>query len=118
LELRRRIDQALDAVAMEADVHGVSTRSVDDLVDASARHQGIKKPEVSRRESASPSLVDPGQNTAATGCAPRSETSNGASSSTTNTPTAVATTTASSFASGWSVVEATRLRHGRRARSV
>ena len=32
LEPRRRIDQALHAVVMEAYVHGVSTRSVDDLV--------------------------------------------------------------------------------------
>lgn len=29
---RRRIDQALYAVVMEAYVHGISTRSVDDLV--------------------------------------------------------------------------------------
>ena len=35
LEPRRRIDQALYAVVMEAYVHGVSTRSVDDLVAAS-----------------------------------------------------------------------------------
>jgi Transposase, Mutator family len=34
LEPRRRIDQALWAVAMEAHVCGVSTRSVDDLVAA------------------------------------------------------------------------------------
>ncbi len=34
LEPRRRIDQALYAVVMEAYVHGVSTRSVDDLVEA------------------------------------------------------------------------------------
>ncbi|KJK58205.1 transposase, partial [Saccharothrix sp. ST-888] len=34
LERRRRIDQALYAVIMEAYVHGVSTRSVDDLVKA------------------------------------------------------------------------------------
>ncbi len=34
LERRRRIDQALFAVIMEAYVHGVSTRSVDDLVKA------------------------------------------------------------------------------------
>src|SRR6202795_1283660 len=32
LERRRRIDQALYAVIMEAYVHGVSTRNVDDLV--------------------------------------------------------------------------------------
>ena len=34
LERRRRIDQALYAVVMEAYVHGVSTRKVDDLVQA------------------------------------------------------------------------------------
>ena len=34
LEPRRRIDQALYAVVMEAYVQGVSTRSVDDLVEA------------------------------------------------------------------------------------
>lgn len=34
LEPRRRIDQALHAVVMEAYVNGVSTRSVDDLVAA------------------------------------------------------------------------------------
>ncbi len=34
LERRRRIDRALHAVIMEAYVHGVSTRSVDDLVAA------------------------------------------------------------------------------------
>ena len=34
LEPRRQIDKALYAVVMEAYVHGVSTRSVDDLVKA------------------------------------------------------------------------------------
>lgn len=34
LEPRRRIDRALYAVVMEAYVHGVSTRSVHDLVTA------------------------------------------------------------------------------------
>ena len=34
LERRRRIDKALHAVIMEAYVHGVSTRNVDDLVAA------------------------------------------------------------------------------------
>ena len=48
LELRRRIDQALYAVVMEAYVHGVSTRSVDDLVDALGAPSGIKKSHVSR----------------------------------------------------------------------
>ena len=48
LEPRRRIDQALYAVVMEAYVHGVSTRAVDDLVDALGATSGIKKSEVSR----------------------------------------------------------------------
>src|SRR6185436_10138361 len=48
LQPRRRIDQALYAVVMEAYVHGVSTRAVDDLVDALGAPSGIKKSEVSR----------------------------------------------------------------------
>ncbi|MEY9987999.1 transposase-like protein [Streptomyces sp. V4I8] len=48
LERRRRIDQALYAVIMEAYVHGVSTRSVDDLVKALGGDSGISKSEVSR----------------------------------------------------------------------
>ena len=48
LEPRRRIDQALYAVVMEAYVNGVSTRSVDDLVAALGVDSGIKKSEVSR----------------------------------------------------------------------
>src|SRR4051795_13750797 len=48
LEPRRRIDQALHAVVMEAYVHGVSTRSVDDLVGALGVDSGISKSEVSR----------------------------------------------------------------------
>ncbi|WP_377641753.1 IS256 family transposase [Oryzobacter terrae] len=44
---RRRIDQALHAVVMEAYVHGVSTRSVDDLV-AALGGTGMSKSEVSR----------------------------------------------------------------------
>jgi transposase-like protein len=48
LEPRRRIDQALYAVVMEAYVNGVSTRSVDELVDALGAASGIKKSEVSR----------------------------------------------------------------------
>src|ERR687891_113448 len=48
LEPRRRIDQALYAVVMEAYVHGVSTRSVDDLVVALGADTGISKSEVSR----------------------------------------------------------------------
>jgi len=48
LERRRRIDQALFAVVMEAYVHGVSTRKVDDLVAALGVASGISKSEVSR----------------------------------------------------------------------
>ncbi|MFI6543139.1 IS256 family transposase [Streptomyces prunicolor] len=48
MERRRRIDQALYAVIMEANVHGVSTRSVDDLVKALGGDSGISKSEVSR----------------------------------------------------------------------
>jgi putative transposase len=45
---RRRIDVALHAVVMEAYVHGVSTRKVDDLVAALGAESGISKSEVSR----------------------------------------------------------------------
>jgi putative transposase len=48
LEPRRRIDQALYAVVMEAYVAGVSTRAVDDLVGALGIASGISKSEVSR----------------------------------------------------------------------
>jgi transposase-like protein len=48
LEPRRRIDQALYAVVIEAYVNGVSTRSVDDLVAALGVDSGISKSEVSR----------------------------------------------------------------------
>jgi putative transposase len=48
LEPRRRIDQALYAVVMEAYVAGVSTRAVDDLVAALGVDSGISKSEVSR----------------------------------------------------------------------
>ena len=48
LEPRRRIDKALWAVVMEAYVHGVSTRKVDDLVQALGIEAGISKSEVSR----------------------------------------------------------------------
>jgi putative transposase len=48
LEPRRRIDQALYAVVMEAYVNGVSTRAVDDLVAAMGSDTGISKSEVSR----------------------------------------------------------------------
>jgi transposase-like protein len=48
LEPRRRIDQALYAVVMEAYVCGVSTRSVDDLVAALGIDSGISKSQVSR----------------------------------------------------------------------
>src|SRR6476659_9897154 len=48
LERRRRVDQALYAVIMEAYLHGVSTREVDDLVRALGVDTGISKSEVSR----------------------------------------------------------------------
>jgi putative transposase len=48
LERRRRIDRALFAVVMEAYVHGVSTRKVDDLVQALGAASGMSKSEVSR----------------------------------------------------------------------
>ena len=48
LEPRRRIDQALYAVVMEAYVRGISTRAVDDLVEAMGVEAGISKSEVSR----------------------------------------------------------------------
>jgi putative transposase len=48
LERRRRIDRALFGVVMEAYVHGVSTRKVDDLVVALGVDTGISKSEVSR----------------------------------------------------------------------
>jgi len=41
LERRRRVDQALFAVTMEAYLHGVSTRKVDDLVKALGAESGI-----------------------------------------------------------------------------
>ena len=47
LEPRRRIDQALYAVIMEAYVSGVSTRNVDDLVAAMGIDTGISRSEVS-----------------------------------------------------------------------
>ncbi|BBX28702.1 hypothetical protein MALV_38270 [Mycolicibacterium alvei] len=49
LERRRRIDKALHAVIMEAYVHGVSTRNVDDLVAALGVGSGSR----SRRSHAS-----------------------------------------------------------------
>jgi transposase-like protein len=48
LERRRRIDRALFAVVMEAYVHGVSTRKVDDLVRSLGLDAGSSKSEVSR----------------------------------------------------------------------
>src|SRR4051794_11271195 len=48
LERRRRVDQALFAVVMEAYLHGVATRKVDDLVQALGADSGISKSEVSR----------------------------------------------------------------------
>lgn len=43
LERRRRVDQALFAVIIEAYLHGVSTRKVDDLVKALGADSGISK---------------------------------------------------------------------------
>ncbi|MDQ3708332.1 MAG: IS256 family transposase [Actinomycetota bacterium] len=48
LEPRRRVDRALWAVIMEAYVHGVSTRKVDDLVAALGVDSGVSKSTVSR----------------------------------------------------------------------
>ena len=48
LEPRRRVDQALYAVIMEAYISGVSTRKVDALVGALGSHSGISKSQVSR----------------------------------------------------------------------
>jgi putative transposase len=48
LERRRRVDQSLFAVIMEAYLHGTSTRKVDDLVKALGADCGISKSEVSR----------------------------------------------------------------------
>ena len=47
LERRRRVDQSLFAVIMEAYLHGTSTRKVDDLVKALGADSGISKSEVS-----------------------------------------------------------------------
>ena len=52
LERRRRVDEALFAVVMEAYLHGVSTREasnkITDLVQALGADTGISKSEVSR----------------------------------------------------------------------
>jgi len=48
LEPRRRIDQALYAVIAQAYVEGISTRSVDDLVQALGIGSGISRSQVSR----------------------------------------------------------------------
>ena len=42
LERRRRVDQALFAVVMEAYLHGVSTRKVDDLVSPGRRQRHLE----------------------------------------------------------------------------
>lgn len=47
LERRRRVDQCLFAVVMEAYLHGTSTRKVDDLVKALGADSGISKSKVS-----------------------------------------------------------------------
>jgi putative transposase len=48
LERRRRVDQSLVAVIMEAYLHGTSTRKADDLVKALGADSGIPESEVSR----------------------------------------------------------------------
>ncbi|MFN9637128.1 MAG: transposase [Synechococcaceae cyanobacterium] len=48
LEPRRRVEQALYAVIMEAYIGGVSTRNVDALVAALGSQSGISKSQVSR----------------------------------------------------------------------
>jgi len=48
LEPRRRVDQALYAVVMEAYIAGVSTPQVDALVAALGSQSGISKSQVSR----------------------------------------------------------------------
>ena len=48
LEPRRRINQVPYAVVMEADDQGISTRSVDALVEAMGIDSGLFTPEVSR----------------------------------------------------------------------
>lgn len=48
LEPRRMAERTLNAVILEAYVHGVSTRSVDDLVKALGMMDGISKSQVSR----------------------------------------------------------------------
>ncbi len=48
IDVIRRSDRALFAVVMEAYVHGVSTRKVDDLVKSLGLEAGISKSEVSR----------------------------------------------------------------------
>ncbi|TFC18170.1 hypothetical protein E3O19_04985 [Cryobacterium algoritolerans] len=48
LERRRRVDQALFAVVVEACLHGVSTRKVEIQVKALGADTGISKSEVSR----------------------------------------------------------------------
>ena len=67
LEPRRRIDQALYAVVMEAYVDGVSTRAVDDLVAALGIDSGISKsrgvadlrrPRRGRRPPSAPGALD------------------------------------------------------------
>ena len=48
LEPRRRVDQALHAVIMEAYICGVTTRKVDAMVSALGSQSGISKAQVSR----------------------------------------------------------------------
>lgn len=50
LEWRRRVDQCLLAVVMEADLQNMPTRKVDGLVKALGADTGISKSEVPRTE--------------------------------------------------------------------
>jgi hypothetical protein len=61
LEPRRRIDQALYAVVMEAYVAGVSTRAVDDLLASKSRPAPTPSPQPTRYPtiSATPSKPSP-----------------------------------------------------------
>jgi transposase-like protein len=69
LEPQRRIDQALYAVVMEAYVHGVSTRSVDELVEAMGSWSGSQSPRSAASVAASTSWWRPAGSAGSNGCA-------------------------------------------------
>ncbi len=66
LEPRRRAEKALVAVVQEAYIHGVSTRKVDELVQALGM-TGISKSEVSRLCSELDEMVEAFRNRSLTG---------------------------------------------------